>query len=146
MLKPTSIEESSGNVFADLGLPKPDHVLAKAKLASKICDLIEEQGFTQQEAANKLGMGQPKVSALINGHLEGFSLDRLFRFLNPLDHDIEMVITPHLHPGKPAKHRGSINIVPTLLRCGLPQTDFLNLHQAANSVSPPPHTRVVDGA
>jgi predicted XRE-type DNA-binding protein len=59
-------EDSSGNVFADLGLPNPEERLAKSRLASMIYDIIEERELTQVEAAKILGISQPKVSALRN--------------------------------------------------------------------------------
>ncbi|NEO65990.1 MAG: XRE family transcriptional regulator, partial [Moorea sp. SIO4G2] len=59
------------------------------------------QGMTQAAAAKVLGVDQPKVSALINGKLAGFSIVRLFRFLNALGQDVEIVVKtkPLSHPG-----------------------------------------------
>lgn len=88
----TQVEASSGNVFADLGLPDPDESLAKAELARRICAILTERGLTQETAAAVLGVDQPKVSALLRGKLSGFSTDRLFRFLNALGQDVEIVI------------------------------------------------------
>lgn len=85
-------EESSGNVFKDLGLPNPEERLAKARLASMIYDIISERGLTQVEAGKILGINQPKVSALRNGRLAGFSIERLFSLLRKLDRDIEIVV------------------------------------------------------
>ena len=59
----------SGNVFADLGLPDADEMLAKAGLASAILDVIEQRGLTQAEAAEKMGIDQPKVSKIVRGRL-----------------------------------------------------------------------------
>lgn len=70
---------SSGNVFADLDLPNPEEALAKAELAHKIAVLIEDKKLAQVQAAKLLGVDQPKSSALIRGHLSGFSLERLSR-------------------------------------------------------------------
>ena len=67
----------SGNVFADIGHPRPAEALAKAELARKIGVIIEHRGLTQAAAAAVLQVDQPKVSALIRGRLAGFSLDRL---------------------------------------------------------------------
>jgi predicted XRE-type DNA-binding protein len=89
-----AVFEGSGNVFADLGLPDSDELLAKARLASAIADLVDERGLTQAQAAELLETTQPKVSNLVNGRLEGFSLERLARFLNTLDRDVEIVIRP----------------------------------------------------
>ncbi len=88
------IEESSGNVFADLGLKDPEELLAKAELVHRICELIAERKLTQVRAAKLLGVDQPKVSALLRGKLDGFSTDRLFRFLNALGQDVEVRIRP----------------------------------------------------
>jgi predicted XRE-type DNA-binding protein len=95
-----SIEESSGNVFADLGLKNPEELLAKAQLVQRISDIISERKLTQARAAKLLGIDQPKVSALLRGKLEGFSTDRLFRFLNALGRDVEIVIRPARQEGE----------------------------------------------
>jgi predicted XRE-type DNA-binding protein len=83
---------SSGNVFADLGLPNPEELLAKAELAHKITVLIRKRGLTQAQAAKLLGVDQPKVSALIRGRLTGFSIERLMRFLLHLGQDIKITV------------------------------------------------------
>ena len=83
---------STGNVFADLGLPNPEEALAKAELAQKIIVLIREKGLTQVQAAKVLGVDQLKVSALLRGHLTGFSLERLMRFLLRLGQDIKITV------------------------------------------------------
>jgi predicted XRE-type DNA-binding protein len=83
---------SSGNVFADIGLPNPEEALAKAELAHKITVLIKGKGLTQVQTARLLGIDQPKVSALIRGRLSGFSLERLMRFLLLLGQDIKITV------------------------------------------------------
>jgi predicted XRE-type DNA-binding protein len=95
VMEDDTIERSSGNVFADLNVPEPSLYLAKAMLAHEICIAIRERNLTQAKAAEILKINQPKVSALIRGNLDGFSSDRLFRFLNLLGKDIEIVIRPH---------------------------------------------------
>ena len=84
--------ESTGNVFADLRLPKPDELLAKAELAAKIVKEIDRRRMTQSDAAKVLGVDQPKVSALKQGKLSGFSVERLMRFLLLLGRDIEITV------------------------------------------------------
>ena len=84
--------ESLGNVFADLRLPKPDDLLAKAELAVRIIREIERRRLTQSEAAAVLGVDQPKVSALKQGRLSGFSIERLIRFLLLLGRDVEITV------------------------------------------------------
>jgi predicted XRE-type DNA-binding protein len=93
---------SSGNVFADLDHPEPEEALAKAKLAYVITTIILELGWSQARAAEALGVDQPKVSALLTGRLRGFSTERLIRFLNALDHDVEISVRPKRRPGKDA--------------------------------------------
>lgn len=92
--EPVAIEESSGNVFADLGLKNPEELLAKAELVQRICDVIAERKLTQAGAARLLGVDQAKISSLMRGKLSGFSTDRLFRFLNALGRDVEILIRP----------------------------------------------------
>jgi len=86
------VTEGSGNVFADLGLPDSDELLAKAHLAGAVSDIVTGRHLTQAEAADLLGTSQPTVSNLMNGRLEGFSLERLARFLNTLDRDVDIVV------------------------------------------------------
>lgn len=86
------VKRSSGNVFADLEVTKPAEALAKAELARQIANIIKEKGITQTKAGEILGIDQAKVSALSRGRLSGFSTDRLFRFLNALGVDVEIVI------------------------------------------------------
>jgi predicted XRE-type DNA-binding protein len=81
-------------VFADLGLPNPDLALAKAELVQRIRELISERKLTQTKAAELLGLDQPKISALVRGRVDGFTYDRLFRFLNALGQRVEINIRP----------------------------------------------------
>lgn len=90
----TDSTPSSGNVFADLGLPDPEGLLAKAELVRQIDAIIHERGLSQTQAAAILGIDQPKVSALLNGRLSGFSMDRLVRFLLALDRDVQISVRP----------------------------------------------------
>ena len=104
--KPTSkkivIKHGSGNVFADLGLPHPEERLAKSLLAHSIVSLISSMGLTQVQAARRMGIDQPKFSALLNGRLRGFSTERLMSFLTALDRDVVITITPAKRPGRAA--------------------------------------------
>ena len=96
---------SSGNVFADLGLPKPDDLLAKDELAARIMREIGRRRLTQSEAAAILGIDQPKVSALKQGKLSGFSIERLMRFLLALGRDIEITVRPKPNSRQAARLR-----------------------------------------
>ena len=86
--------ESSGNVFADLGIPNPEEALAKAEIALKISDIIKKKKLTQAQAAKILKITQPKVSLLLRGYLTNFSLERLLHFLNDLGQDVYISILP----------------------------------------------------
>lgn len=86
----------SGNVFKDLGFDRPDEELAKSDLAIQISKIIQQKGWTQKKAAGVLGIDQPKVSALKNGRLGGFSIERLLSFLRALDRDIDIVVRPKI--------------------------------------------------
>ena len=87
-----TVTPSSGNVFADLGVPRPQEYLAKAQLAVEIARRVKELRLTQAQAAERLGVDQPKVSALIRGRLDGFSTDRLLRFLVDLGREVDIVV------------------------------------------------------
>ncbi|PZD73113.1 hypothetical protein C1752_02911 [Acaryochloris thomasi RCC1774] len=105
MTEEITVQMSSGNVFADLCLPDSDELLLKAELAHHISERITERQLTQIQAAELLGVDQPKISALTRGKLTGFSIERLFRFLNTLGSDIEIRVTPNSKPNSPAYTR-----------------------------------------
>jgi len=90
----TEIEDSSGNVFHDIGLPDAEGSLAKAEIASQICVLIKKKKLTQGRVAKLLKITQPKVSHLLSGRLKGFSLEKLIRFLNILGQDVNISTKP----------------------------------------------------
>ena len=94
MKEEMEVYHGSGNVFADLGLPDSEERLAKAELARQILNVITERHLTQSQTAELLGIDQPKVSALTRGKLSGFSMERLFHFLNALGRDVHITITP----------------------------------------------------
>ena len=86
------ITRGSGNAFADLGFADAGERKTKALLAFQIAEIIQRRRLTQTVAAELLAVGQPKISALMNAKLEGFSLERLMGFLIALDRDVEIVI------------------------------------------------------
>jgi len=86
------ITRGTGNVFADLGYADAEERQAKLRLAHAINGVIARRRLTQAAAAKKLGVNQPKVSALANYRLDGFSVERLMTFLTALDQDVEIVI------------------------------------------------------
>jgi len=94
MKEEIEVYHGSDNIFADLGLPNPEERMAKTILSIQIHDIIKKRHLTQAKAAELLGIDQPKVSALIRGKLSGFSMERLFYFLNALGRDIDIVVKP----------------------------------------------------
>jgi predicted XRE-type DNA-binding protein len=86
-----AVTRGSGNVFADLGYADAEERQTKLRLAVAINDVIARR-LAQAAAAEKLGINQPKVSALANYKLDGFSVERLMTFLTALDQDVEIVI------------------------------------------------------
>ena len=90
--KARAITRGSGNVFADLGFPDAEERQTKLRLAYALNAIVAAQRLTQAAAAARLGLNQPKVSALRNYKLEGFSVERLMTLLNALDRDVEIVI------------------------------------------------------
>jgi predicted XRE-type DNA-binding protein len=101
------VTPSSGNVFADIGVPEPEEELAKAQLASRIREIVRSSRFTQVAAAAVMGIDQPKVSALLNGRLANFSSERLMRLLTLLGQDIEIVVKTRSRQ----RRRGRIRVV-----------------------------------
>ena len=88
----TAVERGSGSVFADLGFPDADAHLVKAELVSRIDDIVRDRGLTQTAAARLMGLSQPDVSRLLRGDFREYSLERLFRLLNALGRDIDIVV------------------------------------------------------
>ena len=88
----TEVTVGSGNVFEDLGYRDPEEAKAKANLAWYISSVIKQRGLTQVEAAEILGIDQPKVSNLVRGKLRDFSLERLIRFVIALGNDVRIEV------------------------------------------------------
>ncbi len=106
-----AITRGTGNVFADLGYADAEERQTKLRLAHAINGVIARRRLNQAAAAEKLGINQPKVSALANYKLDGFSVDRLMTFLTALDQDVEIVIK-----NKPrSRMAGRISVVAPLL-------------------------------
>jgi len=98
-----AVVPSSGNVFADLGMADADDRQTKVRLAFAINRILEQRRLSQAEAALKLGVNQPKVSALSNYRLGGFSVERMMHFLNALGRDVEIVIRNKPRSRRPAR-------------------------------------------
>ena len=96
MSENVKFEQSSGNVFKDIGFPEAEaeRELLKADLAIEIYRLLEGRKLTQAKAGEILGVDQADVSCLKNGDFDRFSVERLFAFLNRLNRNVEIRITP----------------------------------------------------
>jgi predicted XRE-type DNA-binding protein len=92
--KKTVVTHGSTNVFVDLGLPDAVERQTKTRLAMQVNALIKERRRKQVEVAVLLGIPQPKVSALVNYRLDGFSVEKLMEFLTRLNQDVEILIRP----------------------------------------------------
>jgi predicted XRE-type DNA-binding protein len=101
------LEKSSGNVFKDLGVENPEQELLKAELAYCVFKAIDEKNLTQVQAAKLIGVTQPDISKLKNGQYYRFTSERLFKFLNALDYDIDIKIH------KAENHKAHLRIIKT---------------------------------
>lgn len=103
--KRIEFEAGSGNVYADLGLKDSDDLYARARIAFGIRGILEERGLKQREISKLLGIPQPEVSHLMNGHFSRFTLDKLLDFLRRLDRKVTINVSAH-QPGEPYQEIG----------------------------------------
>jgi len=94
LVEGVEVELGSGNVFADLELPDAEKLQIKSGLTIEITKAIRKQRLTQAEAADRMGLTQPKVSALLRGDFANFSERKLMDCLNRLGYDIEIRVNP----------------------------------------------------
>lgn len=87
-----NIERGNINVYADLGLPDAEEMLIKAQLATKIGDIIKQRKLTQVQAAELLGISQPKLFGLLRGQFRGISETKMLECLTRLGRDIQIVV------------------------------------------------------
>jgi len=88
----SKIEQGSTNVYADLGLENAEEMLVKAQLATKIGEIIKRRKLTQVQAAELLGMTQPKLSNLLRGQFRGISEAKMLECLTRLGRNVEIVV------------------------------------------------------
>ena len=100
MTRKIKVEMSSGNIFADLGLPDAETHFLKAQIVSEIYRLTHERKLTQIQAGKLMGISQPEVSRLFKGNFREYSIDRLMSFLTAFDRDVDIVVRPHKKAGK----------------------------------------------
>jgi predicted XRE-type DNA-binding protein len=87
-------EVGSGNIFADLELENAEDELLKSDLTAEISSLIKKKKLTQTRAAKILGVDQPRISSLLRGRFDLFSIEMLMHFLTALGQDIQIVVKP----------------------------------------------------
>lgn len=104
------VEESSGNVFADLDFPNPEEHLVKVELVARIDALLKARGLTQAQASKLLGVKQPDLLNMLRGRVRGYSVHRLLTFLAALDQDVKIIIQPAQSQNRKTA-RGKISIV-----------------------------------
>jgi predicted XRE-type DNA-binding protein len=100
-------EEGSGNVFADLGLKDADELFARAQLGFHVYKILIDKGLKQREIAGLLGIAQPDVSHLMNGHFSRFTTDKLLEFFKRLDKKVSIQISPRKQ-GEPYQEIGLV--------------------------------------
>jgi len=98
-----NFSRGSENIFADIGLDRPEEVLAKARIVETIADVIAKKNLTQREAANLVRLSQPHISRLMRGDTREFSYERLLRVLNALGQDVEITIRATRTPSRRGK-------------------------------------------
>src|SRR5712671_4869276 len=109
--RPIEFQESSGNVFADLGLKDSDQLLARTQIGFYVFKILEDKKLKQREIAEVLGIAQPDVSHLMNGHFSRFTTDKLLDFLKRLNRKVNIEISRH-HKGEPYQQ---VTFAPQLL-------------------------------
>lgn len=102
-----TLTESSGNVFADMGMSNPEERLLKVHLSIGLEHTIKVNGLTQREAAERIGCKQPKLSRILRGNLEGVSRDWLLHAIVAMGRDVTIAIGPQ-HEG-----RGVLQVIET---------------------------------
>ncbi len=97
----TEFERGSANVYADLGFPDAEEMLRKAELAFEIGKIIKARRWTQQQAAETMGLSQPKLSELLRGRFRGISETKMLEYLARLGCDVEIVVSAPRLTGAP---------------------------------------------
>jgi predicted XRE-type DNA-binding protein len=82
------------NVYAQLGFPDADEMLVKAQLVSKIAEILNSRGWSQQQAAKVLGLTQPKLSKMLRGQFRGISEMKMMDCLVRLGQTVKIVVGP----------------------------------------------------
>ena len=98
------ITQGFGNVYADIGVAQSEAMLAKAQLAQRVGSIIAARKLTQREAAEIIGVPQPKLSNILRGQFRGVSEAKLMDCLLRLGNDVQIVV-------KPARRKASVGLL-----------------------------------
>jgi len=107
MSRKMRVEEGSGNVFADIGVPNPEEALAKAEIARQVNQILTKRGLSQVQAGALLKIAQPRVSDLVRGRLGKFSLEKLLQFARLAGIDVEIQMRASNKPGLKVRTRAA---------------------------------------
>ena len=99
----TKVRKTTGSVFKDLGFSavEAEHLRIRADLMRHLGELIRKRGLTQVQAASVFGVSQPRVSDLVRGKIDRFSIDTLIAMLGHAG--VEVSVVPRTH----RRHRAS---------------------------------------
>ena len=86
------VKTGSASIYEDLGLPDAAEMQVKATLAAKIGEIIKHRHLTQIQAAEILGMPQPKLSGMLRGQFRGISEAKMLECMNRLGRDVEIIV------------------------------------------------------
>jgi predicted XRE-type DNA-binding protein len=103
MTKKIKFEESTGNVFADLGLKNAEELQARGMVGFHVIELLKGKDMKQREISKLLGIKQVEVSHLLNGHFSRFTVDKLLDFLKLMNQKVTIQISPRVQ-GEPYQH------------------------------------------
>ncbi len=103
MTQETVFEESSGNVFTDLGLSNASELFTRGKIGIELLRLLSQRNLKQREISELLGIPQPEVSLLMKGEFQRFSEGKLLIFLKRLDTEITLHLRSRHAPGQSAE-------------------------------------------
>ena len=94
MNAPLKMIKGSDNIFRDLGFPEAEaqNLLLRTDLMIKIERLVKKSGLIQSEAAEMLGITQPRLNDLLKGRIEKFSLDALVNILASAGMEVKMTV------------------------------------------------------
>ncbi len=107
MSEDLTVTRGSGNIFADLGFENPEEELLKAQIVMHLRNLIEERKLNQVKSGELLGLKQPDVSKLLRGRVEGYSIERLLRFVRILGEDVTITV----RTAAPSRDMGRLNLL-----------------------------------